>query len=644
MAGFSRFGAVAKRLEEKFVGGNPITELSAFSSNDVVEFRIRVPKSTVRATMEIFSDATGKRRRFSMKKNKGRYSLTLDMSKLCGERKTGLFYYKYRVQTEMGPFDMRKKETDLVETYVAADDTCGDFQLLVYEKRTNPPSWLYGGVFYQIFPDRFFSAGNLPAKEDAVVCRDIKKFPEHLRVKEINNKNNLFYGGDLRGITEKLDYLESLGVTCLYLNPIFESSSNHRYNTADYSRVDSMLGDEKDLQTLIDEAKKRGIAIILDGVFNHTGSDSIYFNKNANYPCVGAMQSEESQYSSWYTFTKYPKKYESWWGIETLPRVRSDEPSYRHFLFGKNGIVRRYTRMGIAGWRLDVADELSDDFLQELSATVREEKEEALVIGEVWEDATNKISYGVRKHYFNGKELDSVMNYPVQKAIIAYLSKGDFALLRSTLESIYSHYPPEASNALMNLLGSHDTERILTMLGNKEVERLSYEKRAGYRMSSTSRKRALARLKLAVGIQMTVPGIPMIYYGDEAGMEGHKDPFCRLPFPWGSEDGELTEFYRKVVKARRSESVFREGSFSFVYADADVLCYERRDAGEKVVIILNRGVDEYEIQTADTGKDVITGEEGSAFSLKAQSFIWIHLPDASDYNAFVKIPKSRDRK
>ena len=644
MAGFSRFGAVSKRLEEKFIKGNPFTELSAFSSSDTVEFRIRVPESTVRATMEIFSDETGKRKRFSMKKDDGRYTLTLDMAKLCGEKKTGLFYYKYRVQTEMGFFDMKKREYDLTQTYMAADDACGDFQLLVYEKRTNPPTWLYGGVFYQIFPDRFFRAGSCPVKEDAVVCGDIKEFPEHLRVKEINNQNNVFFGGDLQGITAKLDYLESLGVTCLYLNPIFESSSNHRYNTADYSRVDSMLGTQQDLQTLIDEAKRRGISVILDGVFNHTGSDSIYFNKNANYPCIGAIQSEKSQYASWYTFTKYPEKYESWWGIETLPRVRSDEASYKHFLFGKNGIIRRYTRMGIAGWRLDVADELSDAFLAELSATVREEKSDAIVIGEVWEDASNKVSYGVRKHYFNGNELDSVMNYPVQKAIIAYLSRGDFAHLRRTLESVYSHYPPEAANTLMNLLGSHDTERILTMLGDKEVEKLPYEKRAGYKMSAASRKRALTRLKLAVCIQMTVPGIPMIYYGDEAGMEGYKDPFCRLPFPWGAEDRTLTEFYRKVVKARRSEAVFREGSFAFVYADAEVLCYERRDRGEKVVVLLNRGGDEYEIQTEAVGQDVITGEEGKTFVLKAQSFLWIHLPDASDYNAFVKIQGARNRK
>lgn len=637
MAGFSRFGAVAKRLEEKFIKGIPVTERGAFSFSDVVEFRIRVPESTVRATMEIYSDETGKRKRFSMRKNKGRYSLVLDMSKLCGEKKTGLFYYKYRVQTEMGTFDMKKREADLSENYVAADDTRGEFQLLVYEKRKTPPDWLYGGVFYQIFPDRFFSAGNCPVKENAVLCKDISKFPDHLRIKAANDKNNLFFGGDLPGITEKLDYLESLGVTCLYLNPIFESSSNHRYNTADYSRVDSMLGTQQDLQTLIDEAKKRGIGIILDGVFNHTGSDSIYFNKNANYPCVGAVQSEESRYAPWYTFRKYPDKYESWWGIETLPRVKSDEPTYRHFLFGKNGIVRHYTRMGIAGWRLDVADELSDAFLAELSSTVREEKSDAIVIGEVWEDATNKISYGVRKHYFSGKELDSVMNYPVQKAIIEYLSKGDFVCIKKTLESIYSHYPPEAANTLMNLLGSHDTERILTMLGDREVEKLPYEKRAGFKMSAPSRKKALARLRLAVCIQMTVPGIPMIYYGDEAGMEGHKDPFCRLPFPWGSEDRSLTDFYRKIVKARKGEPIFREGAFAFVYADADVLCYERREGDEKIVVILNRGNDEYEIQTSEVGKEIISDTDGKSFSLRVQSFVWIRLPASSDYTAFVKI-------
>jgi hypothetical protein len=451
MAGFSRFGAVSKRLEEKFSKGISVTGLGAFEFHDTIEFRITVPETVLSATMEIFSDATGKRIRFPMKKRKDKYAISVPMRTLCSNQKTGLFYYKYRVLTEKGFFDMRLREYDLTETYMESDDSRGDFQLLIYEKRENPPAWLYGGLFYQIFPDRFFSAKEHPMKENAVCCKDPKKFPECMRVKKQNDKNNLFYGGDLAGITAKLDYLESLGVTCLYLNPIFESSSNHRYNTADYSHVDELLGTEEDLKTLIDEGKKHGISVILDGVFNHTGSDSIYFNQDAHYPCIGAVQSEESQYASWYTFHHYPDRYESWWGIQTLPRVRSDEPSYKEFLFGKNGIVRRYTRLGIAGWRLDVADELSDSFLSELSKTVREEKKDAIVIGEVWEDATNKVSYGMRKCYFNGWELDSVMNYPVQKAIIAYLAHGDFAHLRRTLVSIYGHYPPEAANTLMNL-------------------------------------------------------------------------------------------------------------------------------------------------------------------------------------------------
>ena len=637
MAGFSRFGAAARRLEEKFLNGVPITGLGAFECHDVVEFRISVPDSTLGATMEVFSDDTGKRTRFPMKKSKGKYSVTIPMASLCGAAGTGLFYYKYRVLTDMGYFDTMRREYDLSELYGAADDGRGDFQLLIYERRETPPSWIQGGLLYQIFPDRFFSSGKHPEKEGAVMCREGERFPEYMRVRETNNKNNLFYGGDLAGITEKLDYLESLGVTCLYLNPIFESSSNHRYNTADYSRIDPMLGTENDLSVLICEAKKRGIGIILDGVFNHTGSDSVYFNKDAHYPCVGAIQSETSQYSSWFTFHHYPDSYESWWGIDTLPRVKSDDPTYREFLFGENGIVRHYTKLGISGWRLDVADELSDDFLAQLAATVREEKKDAIVIGEVWEDATNKISYGIRKKYFRGKELDSVMNYPVQKATIAYLRDGDFAYFRRTLESIYGNYPPDAANTLMNILGTHDTERILTALGDRNIENLPYEARAGHKMPDDARERAVKLLRLAVCIQMTVPGVPCIYYGDEAGLEGYKDPFCRLPFPWGKEDAALTAFYRTVSMARKEEDIFKDGTFAIVYVDADILCYERIRGKDKIVVLLNRGEDEYEVHTAFEGREIFSGIVSDSFFLGSESFIWIRLPAKSDYNAFVKI-------
>ena len=641
MAGFSRFGAACKRLEEKYMNGSCVTERSAFETRDTVEFLITVPDTTVGAVMEITSDATHEVTRLSMKRERDRFGVVVNMSELCAGEGHGLFYYKYRIFTDMGFFDLERREQDFSQKWGASRVGAGGFQLLVYRKREKLPSWLYGGIFYQIFPDRFFGAGKNPEKEDAVICRDAKKFPSLMRVKKNNDKNNLFYGGDLQGITEKLDYLQSLGVTCLYLNPIFESTSNHRYNTADYSRIDEMLGGEEAFRTLVAEAKERGIAIVLDGVFNHTGSESVYFNKSGNYPCIGAVQSKTSRYYEWFNFRRYPDSYESWWGIETLPRVRSDEKSYREFLFGENGIIRKYTRMGIGGWRLDVADELSDRFLEELSATVREENPHAVVIGEVWEDATNKVSYGVRKTYFHGTELDSVMNYPMQKAIIAYLTHGDFALFMRTLESIYGNYPPEMANALMNLLGTHDTERILTALGDTEVAKLPYDKRAGYRMPADRRAEALKRLRLAVAIQMAIPGIPCIYYGDEAGMEGYKDPFSRLPYPWGGEDTELVSFYREIVQARRAERIFADGTVSFVYADADILCFERHKREFMVVVLVNRGRDIYEIHADCKGVDLMTGVESRDFILGAESFAWIRLPDGVDYNVFVTIKQNK---
>ncbi len=642
MAGFSRFGAAKGRLEEKYVGGTCVSERGAFEYHDSVEFLITVPDTTIGAVMEVTSDDTGEIKRFPLVPRGERFSVTIPMSAICDGEGRGLFYYKYRIFTEKGYFDLLRRDYDYSQFWGEASARRGDLQLLVYERREKLPNFLYGGIIYQILPDRFFRAGQNPVKKHAVLCKDAEAFPDFMRVKTENDKNNLFYGGDLLGIAEKLDYLKSLGVSCLYMNPIFESNSNHKYNTADYNKVDEMLGGEEAFETLLKEAKKRGLAVILDGVFNHTGSDSIYFNKEGNYPSVGAYQSEKSEYSDWFTFFHYPDSYESWWGIDTLPRVKSDEASYREFLFGEKGIVRKYIRMGIDGWRLDVADELSDAFLAELKQTVLEENPHGFVLGEVWEDATTKVAYGVRKTYFHGTELDAVMNYPMQTAIIKYLVEGDYAHFMRTLESIYGNYPPEMANALMNLLGTHDTERILTMLGDTEVATLPYEKRAGHRMKPEMREKAIERLRLAVAIQMSIPGVPSIYYGDEVGMEGHKDPFCRLPFPWGKEDRDLLHFYRAVGRARREEKVFAWGTVHFVYADAEVLCYERHHRGHMVVVLINRSAETYEFSADCTGKELISGWTGREFIIVPNSFAWIKLPDGVDYNVFVTIPKEKE--
>ncbi len=637
MAGFSRFDVASRHLEQKLLDGTDVTHRNAFAYGDAVEFRIHVPDTTEAAEMRLVSDDTGSSFRLDMTKDGDEFFVRVPMESLCGKEKSGLFFYKYRIKTKFGAFDMLHRGNDFSESFGAENDGRGDFQLLVFEKRENPPKWIYGGIFYQIFPDRFFSVGENAVKEDSVLCRDLKKFPEFLRNREKNNKNNLFYGGNLQGITEKLDYLAALGVTCLYLNPIFDSPSNHKYNTADYSKIDEMLGGEEAFDALIAAAKKRGIHIILDGVFNHTGSDSVYFNQNANYASIGAAQSEDSQYSSWYTFSRYPDQYESWWGIMTLPRVKSDEPTYRSFLFGEDGIVRRYFRRGIDGWRLDVADELSDDFLAELAKTAREEKKDALVIGEVWEDATTKVSYGIRKKYFRGQELDTVMNYPMQKAIIAYVRNGDHGHMRRTLESIYSNYPPDAANALMNILGTHDTERILTAVGDRDASSVPYHERAEHHMSAERRRRAKALMKLAVAIQMSVPGVPCIYYGDEAGVEGYGDPFCRMPYPWGKEDTELLDFYHALTAARRKEKIFEEGTLSTIHADGEILCYERHGEKDMVAVIVNRSKQTYEFRATCVGEEIVSGKRAETFLIEAESFAWVKVPKTADYTVFVKI-------
>jgi len=239
--------------------------------------------------------------------------------------------------------------------------------------------------------------------------------------------------------------------------------------------------------------------------------------------------------------------------------VNTDEPSYRNFICGKDGVIRHYLRKGISGWRLDVADELSESLIRAIRLASRKEKSDALLLGEVWEDASDKIAYGKRRSYFCGNELDSVMNYPVGNAIIDYILNGDSHRLFATVKRLYTHYPKGASDVSMNLLGTHDTERILTRLsgipdGGRSPEELSTAK-----LSREERALAVQRLKLAWLLLSVMPGVPCIFYGDEAGMEGYYDPFNRRPFPWGREDESLLSFYREVGALRRSQELFAKG-------------------------------------------------------------------------------------
>ena len=488
------------------------------------------------------------------------------------------------------------------------------WQLTVYEE-SSTPAWFGCGVVYQIFPDRFCRL-ELPDPAGMVGSRTIHEnwsdLPDWRPDAQGEVRNCDFFGGSLQGILSKLDDLADFGVTVLYLNPVFESASNHRYNTADYRAIDPMLGTEDDFHHLCQEAKRRGIRVILDGVFNHTGSQSRYFNADGFYSDTGAAQSPDSPYYHWYSFHPWPADYDAWWGIRTLPAVREDAPDYRDFIIrGQDSVVRHWLRAGASGWRLDVADELPDDFIGEIRTAMEETAPDSFLLGEVWEDATTKIAYSMRRRYLLGQELHGVMNYPFRTALIAYLLGGDADEFRETLESLRENYPPHAFYSLMNFLSTHDTPRILTVLGADHMPG-SKEERAVFRLSPARRQLGLKRLRLAALVLFTFPGAPTVYYGDEAGMEGWEDPFNRAGYPWGQEDSELKSFFSKLVHLRREQPALQTGQLHWRWTAGSLLVFARELDGQLLTTVVN-AADTPQTLTlpwfGDTARDLLSSED-----------------------------------
>lgn len=499
----------------------------------------------------------------------------------------GLYFYHFELDTPWGVHFIRN-----------AGNGCGDFlpegaefQQTVYDQNFQVPSFLEGGLIYQIFPDRFYNSG---AKKKHVpkerVMRSWGEEPYWCEEQMNGLWNNDYFGGDLKGIEEKLPYIVSLGVTAIYLNPIFEAHSNHRYDTGDYEKIDPLLGDEEDLKRLCAKAKKLGISIILDGVFSHTGCDSKYFNMYGHYDSEGAYNSETSPYYSWYKFGKNREDYTSWWGIKLLPEVHEEDASYRAYICGKDGILRRWMRCGVSGWRLDVADELPDVFLDDLRKAVKAENKDAVIIGEVWEDATNKFAYGQRRRYLLGEQLDSVMNYPFANAILQFVRYGGGEAFMNAVLSITENYPPQVTNTLMNHIGTHDTLRAITALAGEDCRGRSRRwQHAHNKLSDAAYARGVEMLKMASLIQYMLPGVPSLYYGDEAGMQGMKDPFNRGCMPWGKENQVLLRWYRRLGQIRHGCRALADGEFVPVYADGDAICFERQSAAGRVLVAVNRG-------------------------------------------------------
>ena len=569
------------------------TPFGTVTPDDVCTINIHVP-STVGATgVECIVNHENGDHAFNVpltyKMKKGPYEIYQGRFTVS---EPGLYFYYFFIHKRHDGFRLFKEGAN---TNMESGDT---WQLSCIPSDFTVPEWARGGLIYQVFPDRFHKVGkpNLEGKLEPYVLHedwydevDWQPTPEGVVL------NNDFFGGNFKGITEKMDYIASLGTNILYLNPISMAFSSHRYDTADYKKPDPMLGTEADFQALCAAAHIRGIKVILDGVYSHTGSDSRYFNKNGTFDETGAYNSPESPYFDWYDFHPWPDQYTSWWNFETLPTVNKMTPSFLDYIIrDTDSVVAHWLRLGADGFRLDVADELPDEFIKMLKDRIRAIKPDALLIGEVWEDASRKEAYGKRRRYFVDGELDSVMNYPFRTAIIDFMRERDSGRgLQETVMSIMENYPPQVIQCNMNLLGTHDTPRILTAL----VDDFNgpREEQAKRTLSRQRLFQAYDRLLMASFLQYMLPGSPSIYYGDEAGMEGYKDPFNRRTYPWGREDRHLLNHYRRMGQLRRNNPALRLGDIRFFQAEDQRVGFIRSWEGRNLLVYINRSTDPWDI-------------------------------------------------
>ena len=517
-------------------------------------------------------------------------------------------WYRFRLEDRSGGIYWLCAAPDGVRGWVRNERGEG-FRLTVFHHRFQTPDWFQTAILYQIFPDRFAFSSDNAAAQGIEYHRSLGQKPElysdraeHPRWKARSGEEHYypddFYGGRLSAIQEKLPYLKSIGVTCIYLNPIVEARSNHRYDCSDYMHVDPILGTNADFQTLCREADRIGIRVICDGVFSHTGADSIYFNRDGHYPNPGACQSEHSPWDSWYIFRHFPDDYQCWWGFRDLPEVDEHDPSWQEYVVtGENSVVRHWIRLGASGWRLDVADEIPDDVLQLIRNVTKEENPDALILGEVWEDAVIKESYGVRRNYALGTSLDSVMNYPFRTAVLSFLhGKSTAFKLADFLTLQQMHYPYPLYISLMNLLGSHDVERLLTSLAiHADLRKMTREEqlKAETEVSDEDWRHAEKMETLAAAIQFSIPGVPSIYYGDELGMRGTNDPFNRAPMPEDFSHSADSPFVR-FARIRSQSNELQKGKAFFMASDRDVLVIIRYTDESACYTVVNRADEDRE--------------------------------------------------
>lgn len=535
----------------------------------------------------------------------------------------GLYFYWFRVTGKTGSFRLFRQGHD---TNMEAGDR---WQLSVIPADFTVPACFRGRVMYQIFPDRFAREGScdLTGKLEPYILREdwggLPAFRPDPATGEV--LCNDFFGGNFRGIQSRLPYLHSLGVGVIYLNPISMAFSNHRYDTADYKRPDPMLGTQEDFRALCDAAHRLDMKVILDGVYSHTGSNSVYFDRNGVFGNGACSRGKDSPYFSWYTFSRFPDRYESWWGFPTLPNVNELDEGYLDYVIrGTDSVVAHWLGLGADGFRLDVADELPDEFIRLFKERLRLLKPDALLLGEIWEDASNKTSYSVRRRYFTDGELDSVMNYPWRTAIIDFLrNRDDGAALGECIMTIAENYPPQVLQTLMNPLSTHDTPRILNaLIGDVQGDR---EYQARVRLSYEQRELAFERLRLAAFLQYALPGCPCVYYGDEAGMEGCRDPFNRGCFPWGREDRRFETYYRGLGQLKNNTPALRAGAVRVTLAGEGKIVFLRSCAEQTVLCCVNRSGAPLRVEARHSLMTQETAREGGSFVVQPGGFGCLEL-------------------
>ena len=542
---------------------------------------------------------------FMIKKDEDSDYQYLEMKQNNGYEITHTFesngHFWYNFQLVFDDFCVYLNRTFDHRSYISSDKG-EDYLQLVTEKEYDCTNSLQGGIIYQIYVDRFCRVGEVKERKPLILrddwCGKIKKNTSDPLIINLE-----VFGGNINGIISKLDYLKELGVTTIYLNPISMANSGHKYDTADYMKIDDMFGTESDFKNFVELSKEMGIKVVIDGVYNHTGSDSIYFNKEGRFDTLGAYKSKDSVFYKWYNFINYPDEYMSWWGFDTLPNINGECEEFHNYIAGKDGVLEKFLKLGVAGVRLDVVDEINDKFVKKISEKVKEFGKDNVIMGEVWEDAATKIAYSYRRKYFSDNELNSVMNYPIKETVLKYIFSGDPTDLESTIRMLENNYPKVVKDNLMNFLTTHDTKRVFSEIlkANDDNEELAKKL---YQIAST--------------LIFTLPGVPSIFYGDEYGMKDNDDS-SRGCFDWENYKNDTYEWFLKLTKIRKLK-VFKDGEINVLYSKNGKFVFERFSDSERVIVAVNMTNSGLDIALNGDFESFISGEKLKNRNLQKYDF------------------------